>query len=87
MGEQRHPCMIDYTNFKNSIEDSELHALYAKFWSDHHAPQHRHNQERVVTAGDYFEAAGGNPRNVSKKAMWYGIKRSPLGIGYNRSFA
>jgi hypothetical protein len=33
--------MIDYTNFKHSVEGSELHALYAKFWSDHHACQHR----------------------------------------------
>jgi hypothetical protein len=56
MGEQPHPCTIDYTNFKNSVEDSELHALYAKFWSDHYAHQHRQacNQEPVVTRRRLF---------------------------------
>jgi hypothetical protein len=51
MGEPRHPCAIDYINFKNSVEDDELHALYAKFWGDHRAYQHRqsYNQEHVVT--------------------------------------
>ena len=50
MGEPRYPCTIDYTNFKNSVEDDDLHALYAKFWADHHACQHRqtYSKEQVV---------------------------------------
>lgn len=27
---------IDYTNFKNSVEDDELHHLYADFWRLHY---------------------------------------------------
>ena len=51
MGEPHHPCTIDYPNFKNSVEDDELHALYARFWGDHYAYQHRqaHNQQQIVT--------------------------------------
>lgn len=26
---------IDYANFKNSVEDDELHSLYEKFWGLH----------------------------------------------------
>jgi hypothetical protein len=27
---------IDYSNFKDSVEDYDLHKLYAKFWSLHY---------------------------------------------------
>ena len=30
---------IDYSNFKNSVEDDDLHALYADFWQLHYAYQ------------------------------------------------
>lgn len=26
---------IDYTNFKDSVEDDQLHALYERFWLSH----------------------------------------------------
>ena len=30
---------IDYSNFKNSVKDSDLHDLYMDFWSLHHQYQ------------------------------------------------
>lgn len=30
---------IDYTNFKNSVEDDALHHLYEKFWFQHYRYQ------------------------------------------------
>ncbi len=30
---------IDYTNFKNSVKDDELHRLYARFWHLHYEYQ------------------------------------------------
>jgi hypothetical protein len=35
---------INYTNFKNSVEDHDLHDLYMDFWS-----MHRRYQEQDVT--------------------------------------
>lgn len=30
---------IDYTNFKNSVKDHDLHEMYMDFWSRHHRYQ------------------------------------------------
>lgn len=30
---------IDYSNFKNSVEDDELHDLYGRFWMQHYRYQ------------------------------------------------
>lgn len=30
---------IDYTNFKNSVDDHDLHDLYMNFWTMHHRYQ------------------------------------------------
>lgn len=32
---------IDYTNFKDSVEDKKLHDLYADFWQLHWRYQHK----------------------------------------------
>jgi hypothetical protein len=32
---------IDYDNFKDSVEDNELHDLYADFWTLHYRYQHK----------------------------------------------
>lgn len=32
---------LDYTNFKNSVKDRELHDLYALWWGDHRAYQEK----------------------------------------------
>jgi hypothetical protein len=39
---------IDYTNFKNSVEDHDLHDMYMDFWSRHYRYQEtdRHGSKR-----------------------------------------
>jgi hypothetical protein len=32
---------IDYSNFKDSVDDKELHDLYADFWTLHYRYQHK----------------------------------------------
>jgi hypothetical protein len=32
---------IDYTNFKNSVKDHDLHDMYMDFWSRHHRYQEK----------------------------------------------
>ncbi len=32
---------IEYTNFKNSVKDHDLHKLYFEFWQLHHTYQER----------------------------------------------
>jgi hypothetical protein len=37
---------IDYTNFKDSVKDDELHDLYADFWTLHYKYQYRQMRKR-----------------------------------------
>ena len=38
---------IDYSNFKNSVEDRDLHDLYLDFWTRHHRYQQQDVAERI----------------------------------------
>jgi hypothetical protein len=37
---------IDYTNFKNSVEDEALHGMYSDIWSVHRSYQERDRSTR-----------------------------------------
>jgi hypothetical protein len=39
---------VDYTNFKNSVKDHELHDLYMDFWSRHHRYQETDKNRSTV---------------------------------------
>jgi len=43
---------IDYSNFKNSVGDHDLHDLYLNFWTLHHRYQQREVVERSPTSRD-----------------------------------
>jgi hypothetical protein len=44
---------IDYTNFKNSIKEKDLHGLYVDFWNLHRQYQEKDRSRRFVwEAGD-----------------------------------
>lgn len=38
---------INYPNFKNSVDENDLHAAYMKFWSLHHHYQQQDPTERT----------------------------------------
>jgi hypothetical protein len=39
---------IDYTNFKNSVQDDQLHDLYSDFWTLHYRYQHTTATKRAT---------------------------------------
>jgi hypothetical protein len=36
---------IDYTNFKNSVKDHDLHGMYMDFWSRHYRYQEQEKEQ------------------------------------------
>ena len=36
---------VDYTNFKNSVKDHDLHEMYMEFWSRHHRYQEQEKEQ------------------------------------------
>jgi len=60
---------IDYDNFKNSVDDPELHALYERFWELHREYQdHRERRRRRFQwdAGDLEKVDPDNSRDVNE---------------------
>jgi len=39
---------IQYTNFKNSVKDDDLHEMYFDFWDLHHRYQEHHTQSSAA---------------------------------------
>lgn len=37
---------IDYTNFKNSVNDPDLHHMYEMWWRNHYGLQHNYEKEK-----------------------------------------
>jgi hypothetical protein len=55
---------LDYTNFKDSVKDEDLHHMYLGWWFDHHRFQQQAGQQPMFDDIPYEEIAQAQPQRL-----------------------